>query len=433
MKKSDYQYYISGTIKLGVSFSIISLLARWVTGNTILSAPETLIKYGITGGIGYALMGGMALILFGTLAKKIRENFPEGQTIGDVLRSKLHPIGYWYMIAILLITSLDSLFVQAMGAGILIHILFPIPVFLGLLVFLAFCFLIGGIGGMQKLHQLAGINVALIFGAVIVIPVYFFIQEGVHPVYEGIKLFHPYILYFKNTDSIMFIVSAILIGFGQMIIDRATWQRLFIIQKEKVRITFTLAGVIWATIPLALSTLIMIIIFGRSYHNIYSLIFELIDKIQSTVLIILFVLFCFSAISSAISSELHATSSLFVKNVMELFKPLTNQEKWKYSYFVSSIICLSLFVVVSILTPNPLQLLFFFGNIYAALIGPMIFIILSKRPVPSIVPLSSLIGALGGHLILPLTQDLQAIGFSFLISSLICLLIIVYLSLIERG
>lgn len=85
---------------------------------------------------------------------------------------------------------------------------------------------------MQRIHQLAGINVVLIFSAVIVIPVYFYIQEGVYPVYEGIKLYHPYILYVKNTEAILFIFTAILIGFGQVIIDRASWQRVFIIKKK---------------------------------------------------------------------------------------------------------------------------------------------------------------------------------------------------------
>jgi Na+/proline symporter len=191
VNKTDYQYYISGAIKLGVGFGIVSLLARWVTGNTILSSPETLIKYGLTGGIGYSFMGALALILFGLLAKKIRERFPGQHTIGDVLRQKLTPSGYWYMIIILLLTSLDSLFVQAMGAGILLNMIFPIPVFFGMFFFMLFCFFIGGIGGIQRLHKLAGINVSLIFAAVIIIPAYFFIQEGVYPVYDGIKLYHP--------------------------------------------------------------------------------------------------------------------------------------------------------------------------------------------------------------------------------------------------
>jgi urea-proton symporter len=423
LNRKDYQFYISGAIKLGVGFGIVSLLARWVTGNTILASPETLIKYGLSGGIGYSLMGALALILFGFLAKVIRDKFPDQQTIGDVLKQKLTPSGYWYMITILILTSLDSLFVQAMGAGILIHMIFPIPIFFGMLLFILFCFFIAGIGGMQRLHQLAAINVTLIFAAVIVIPTYFFIQEGVYPVYDGIKLYHPYLLYIKNTETIWFIFTAILIFFGQILIDRATWQRVFIIQKEKVRMTFTLAGVIWATIPLAISSLIMIIIFGRSYKNIYSLLFELVDKIQSTMLIILFVLFCFSAISSAVSSELHATTTLFVKNGLGALRTLTDREKWKYTYIFSGAICVFLLGVVSILTPTPLELLFFFGNIYAAMIGPMLYIILSKRMLPSIIPFSSLIGAIGGYLLLPMIADLKAIWISFAISTFICLIV----------
>jgi urea-proton symporter len=426
LKREDYQFYVSGAIRLGISFGVVSLLARWVTGNTILSSPETLIKYGLTGGIGYSLMGALALILFGFMAKKIRERFPDQHTIGDVLRLKLTPSGYWYMISILLLTSLDSLFVQAMGAGILIHMISPLPIFIGMLLFLSFCFFIGGVGGMQRIHQLAGINVSLIFGAVIIIPVYFYIQEGVFPVYEGIKLYHPYLLYIKNTEALWFIFTAVLIGFGQVLIDRATWQRVFIIHKEKVRMTFTLAGLIWATIPLALSSLLMIIIFGRSYENIYSLIFELIEKIQSTVLIVLFVLFCFSAISSAISAELHATTTLFVRNVIEVFRKLTDRDKWNYTYIFSGVICVFLLVIVTILTPNPLELLFFFGNIYASMIVPMLYIILSKQKLPSLIPYASFIGAVGGYLLLPYTENLLAIWLSFAISSFICLCFTVY-------
>ncbi|WP_408006928.1 hypothetical protein ACJROX_19830 [Pseudalkalibacillus sp. A8] len=421
MKRYDYQFYISGAAKLGIGFGIVSLLARWVTGNTILSAPETLIKYSLTGGIGYSLMGAFALIFFGFIAKKIREKFPDQQTIGDVLKQKLTASGYWYMISVLFLTSLYSLFIQAMGAGILIHIIFPIPVFFGMLLLLGFCYLVGGVGGLYRLHQLSGVNVVLIFGAVIVIPVYFYIQEGVHPVYEGIKLYHPYILFFKNTEAIWFIFTAVLIGCGQVITDRATWQRIFIIQKEKVQMTFTLAGLIWATIPLALSSLLMIIIFERSFENIYSLLFELVDKIQTTMLIILFVLFCFSAISSAISAELHATTTLFVKNVMAVFRPLTDRDKWRYTYTFSGGVCALLLVIASILTPNPLELLFFFGNIYASIIVPMLYIILSKKNLPAIIPFSSLIGVIGGYLSSPLTNDLKAIWVSFSISGFICL------------
>ncbi|KAF0820549.1 hypothetical protein KIS4809_0076 [Bacillus sp. ZZV12-4809] len=419
MRKTDFQYYIGGAFQLGIGFGVVSLLSRWVTGNTILSSPETLIKYGLTGGIGYSLMGALALILFGILAKKIRDRFHEHQTIGDVLRDRLTPRGYWFMIFILLVISIHSIFVQAMGAGILLHMIFPLPVFSGMVFFLLFCFFIGA-GGMQRIHQLAGINVVLIFSAVIIIPVYFYIQEGVYPVYEGIKLYHPYILYVKNTEAILFIFTAILIGFGQVIIDRASWQRVFIIKKEKLRISFTLAGLIWATIPLALSSLIMIIIFGRSYDSIYSLLFELIGKINSTLLIVLFVLFCFSAISSAITAELHAIVTLIIMNIAGMLRPLSNKEKWRFTYLFSGAICLFLLIIVSILPPTPIELLFFFGNIYASMIVPMLYIILGNKTLPALIPLASIIGTAGGFAALPFMENILTIWISFSLSSFIC-------------
>jgi Na+/proline symporter len=432
LKRSDYQSYISGAIKLGVSFGVVSLLARWVTGNTILSSPETLIKYGLVGGIGYSLVGALCFILFGFLAKKVHEKYPDQHTIGDVLRQKLTPSGYWYMISILFLTSFHSIFIQVMGAGILIHTIFPFPASIGIFFFLTFCYFIGGVGGMQRLHQLAGVNVTVIFATVIIIPVFFFIQEGIYPIYDGIKLYHPYLLYIKNTDAIWFIFTAVFVFFGQILVDRATWQRIFILQKDKVRVTFTLTGLIWATIPLALSSLLMIAIFGRSFENVYTLFLELVDKIQSTVLIVLFVLFCFGAIASAISSELHATTTLFVRNVMELSRPLTKDEQWEYTYIFSGAICVFLLAAVSILTPSPLTLLFFFGNIYAAMISPMLYIILSKKVQPFIIPFSSFIGALSGFIFQQGTNDLKAIWLSFAISTFICLIVLLYKSITKK-
>ncbi|WP_404293593.1 hypothetical protein LG276_03820 [Cytobacillus kochii] len=426
MNKQDYQFYISGAIKLGVSFGIVSLLARWVTGNTILSSPETLLKYGMVGGIGYSLMGALSLILFGMVAKRIRQSFPHHLTIGDVLRQKLNPSGYWYMICILLITSLDSIFVQAMGAAILLHIVFPIPIYLGMLLFLFVCYLIGGMGGMQRIHQLASVNVTLIFAAVIIIPVYFYIQNGVHPVFEGIKLYHPYLLYFQNTDAMLFIMTAILIGFGQVIIDRSTWQRVFLLKPAKVQLTFTLAGFIWMTIPLALSSLLMIIIYSGSYDNITSLLFELINRIQTTLFVFLFILFCFSAISAAISSELQATTVLIVRNILQIFLSLTNRDKWNLTYLTSGFICVLLLVVVSIFSPSLLELLFFFGHMYASLIIPMLYIILSKGPIHSIIPFSSLIGMIGGYAFISVVGNFTAIWISFFISGTLCSIVWIY-------
>ncbi|MBI0577438.1 hypothetical protein IEC97_08705 [Neobacillus cucumis] len=432
MNKENYHIYIAGTVKLGVGYGIVTLLARWVTGNTILSSPESLMKYGLSGVVVYSLMGAFALIFFGFLAPKICADYREHQTIGDVLQSKLSPTGFWIMMVLLFIANLYSIFIQALGAGILLHLLFPFPIFIGLLIFLFICFLFSGIGGMQWLHRLSGVTITLVFGAVIVIPVYFFIQEGVYPVYDGIKLYHPYLLYFKNYDAIWFFLAAIIIGIGQALIDCATWQRLFIIQKEKVRITFTLTGFLWATIPLSISTLIFIAIFGRGFNNIYTILLELVNKIQSNLLIVLFILFCFCVILSALSSGLHSVTVLMVRNMIGYFREQTENTKWKWTYVFSGSICLILLIVVSILPPKPIELLFFFGNIYASVIIPMLYIILSKKTLPAIIPFAALFGTIAGFLFMPSVGSFQSIWISLFVPLCICLIHFISTLLIHK-
>lgn len=86
-KVSDADEYILGSGKLGVAFGMTSLLAFWITGNTMLAAPESAYLYGVIGAAGYGLTGGLAVILFGMLSKRIHQIIPHGKTVGDYYRA----------------------------------------------------------------------------------------------------------------------------------------------------------------------------------------------------------------------------------------------------------------------------------------------------------------------------------------------------------
>ncbi|MCP3740081.1 hypothetical protein [Rossellomorea sp. BNER] len=426
MKQGVYQHYIQGGIKFGIAYGVVSLLARWITGNTILSSPETLVKYGLLGGIGYALMGAFSLFLFGWMAPKIRERFPNAMTIGDVLQERLDSKSYWFVMVVLLITSIDSLFVQALGVGILFHLLFNIPAFVGLFIFFIYCFLLAGLGGMNRIHRFEGLHISLIFAAIIFIPVYFFIQEGVFPVYDGLHLYHPYLLFLKNSSVTPFILTALLIGFGQVLIDRASWQRLYIIEKNKVRTSFMMTGFIWATIPLAFSAMTVIAIFNQGYKNIYSVLYELIGKIDSLFLILLFIGSCFSALASTIGAELHATSIMIVRNMLNVKYKWSEQSQLKKTYFIAGILSLILFIISSILTPNLLELIFFFGQVYVAIIPTMLAILFYSKKVPPYLPYCSLVGWVSGMTTLHFHSSIYSIWVSFVVASLLVMVSISY-------
>jgi urea-proton symporter len=420
MDKKKYSIYILGTFQLGIGFGIVTLLSRWVTGNTILSSPEALIKYGILGGLGYSLMGAFAFIAFGFIATYIRKRYPLHQTIGDLLKEKTTPVGYWYTIFLLLVTGMDSMFVQATGAAILFSLIFPVPLYISLFFFFSFCFIIAGLGGMQRIQQFSGISIGFIFAAVIFIPVYFYIQNGVYPVYEGVKLYHPYLLYWRNIDTFYFVITGIIIGFGQVLIDRATWQRVYMLKKNRIRSIFTLTGLIWATIPLSLSSLLLVVVYSGSFHDVKILLFQLIYKINSSLLIAVFVLFCFSAISSTLNAELHATTVLTVKNAISEFIPLDNQHKFRLSYWITGMQCLVLYLVVIIISPTFIELLFFFGSIYAALISPVLWMIFSRDRLSGFVPLTSAIAILISFLFSSSAGHLGTIWISFITSTFLC-------------
>lgn len=97
--------------------------------------PESMVKYGVFGGIGYALMGAIALSMFSFIGKRVRQDFPVGLTIGDYLKARLHPLGYWILIVILVITSFHILFIQGMAASTLCQFLFDTPLYVGLFFF----------------------------------------------------------------------------------------------------------------------------------------------------------------------------------------------------------------------------------------------------------------------------------------------------------
>ncbi|WP_391119591.1 hypothetical protein [Psychrobacillus sp. L3] len=418
-----YRHYITGSLILGISSGMISLLARWITGNTILSSPESLVKYGLLGGIGYSLVGAFSIFMFGTFANKIRFRFPDVETIGDVFQERLRKDGYWFMTIIILFLGLDSLFMQAVGAAVLFDLLFNIPFTVSLFFFFFYCFIIAGLGGMKWIRKFEGISIFFIFAAIIFIPLYFFIQEGAFKVYDGIRLYHPYLLFAKNHEAYFFIATFMLVACGQVLTDRSTWQRLYMIEQKKVRITFWSTAFVWSTIPIALSAMLLIVIFEGSFGETYTLLFQLITKIDPIFLSVLFFLFCFGALSTTINAEIHATTIHFIKHIrLPLKISMTDQQMRKESYIFSGLLLFFLLIVTHFAKFSLLNFLFFYGHLYAASIPVMLIIIFSKRKISRLLPYSIIAGWLISVTLFGGLTSLQTIWISFFLSGVFSVL-----------
>ncbi|WP_277584087.1 hypothetical protein [Psychrobacillus antarcticus] len=420
---STYRHYITGSLVFGVSTGMISLLARWITGNALLSSPEALIKYGLLGSIGLSLVGALSMFFFGFISTTIREKFPDFETIGDLFQKRLNNDGYWIMTCIILLIGLDSIFVQAVGASILFDLAFNIPFTTSLFFFFLYCFIVAGIGGMKWLQRFEGFSVFFIFAAIIFIPLYFFIQEGAFSIYDGIRLYHPYLLFAKNQETYFFMITFMLIGFGRIITDASTWQRLYMIEQNKIRLTFWSTAFVLGTIPIALSSMLMIVIFEGPFHEINLLLFQLLTKMDPIFLIVVFFLFCFGTLSTTIQADLHAMTVHFIKHIrLPLKGSISDKNMKKESYIFSGSLLLLLLIATHFIQFNFIDFLFLFGHLYAAIIPVMLVIILSKDEISRLLPYSALIGCLFSITLFPDLTSLQTIWISFIISSFISIL-----------
>lgn len=413
--------YMRGPVPLGLGLAIVTLLARWVTGNTILSSPQTLIQYGIAGSIGYALAGGLAFFFVGWVAKRVRKSYPHAVTLGDVLKEKVQPRYYFPFIGLLLFMGLYALLLQFHAAGILFTYALPVFPLLGFGLFTVIVLYIGGYGGMHKLTLLSFYSVVMIFLTTILLPIYSYLQDGITPIYDGVKLYHPYLFFIGSHETVWFVSAAVVVFTGQILTDRATWMRIFITKPEKIRLALQSTGLIWATVPMALLALLLFALSGKPFDHVYLLIQTMLESLDARFLMLIFVMFCLTAMVTASSSELHGWMSLLIKNVW-MDRQLFDQTIQRLRHVVVTGLCLVLFLLVAFVLPTSLSLLFFFGNLYASLIPAFLYIFLADHqtgPAPTaIVSIGTSIG-IASHLLM---HSFFSIWASFLVACLLFLL-----------
>src|SRR5690625_42368 len=166
-KVSTADEFVSGKGKLGVAFGTTSLLAFWITGNTIMAAPEAAFTYGIIGAIGYSFYGAAAVISFSTLAKRIHEVIPNGKTIGDFFKNRFDRKTYIFFLIMLFTYVLGMLVTQGIGGGVLLEQIFDIPYWLAITLTFSIVIIYATMGGFASVTGLAFFQVMLFFVVVV--------------------------------------------------------------------------------------------------------------------------------------------------------------------------------------------------------------------------------------------------------------------------
>lgn len=180
---------------LSTAAGVIILLARWINGNLLLSSPSALISYGFMAGICYTLATAISFIVVSSLLNK--RNYKQNQHTQSFLlftiQQKLSGMNLKVIRLFYLLTSIELWLIQLISISVLSEIMLNIPIPITLFLFLTGMLLLDRIMSVKSILWLEILFIIALFSLLIFIPIYYFVQNGASTVYEGIRLYHPYL------------------------------------------------------------------------------------------------------------------------------------------------------------------------------------------------------------------------------------------------
>lgn len=177
-KVSTADQFILGTGRLGVTFGSASILAFWITGNTILAAPEAAYTLGILGMIGYGVLGGMGVVMFASIGKRIHEVIPHGRSVGDFYMARFGGKNYSVFLFFVFVYVFGALVTQGIGGGVILEQVFGIPYLVAVILSFAIVIFYSMLGGFQSVTGVAFFQVVLILVAVVAVVPFVFFSQG---------------------------------------------------------------------------------------------------------------------------------------------------------------------------------------------------------------------------------------------------------------
>ncbi|HUD96022.1 MAG TPA: urea transporter, partial [Woeseiaceae bacterium] len=241
--------YVLAGRRVGLALGTATAMATWVTSNTTMAAPQIALQMGIWGMLGYSL-GAVGLFMFAPLAARIRRLMPSGYTSGDFIRLRYGNFAWRVFLVISLFYSIGWLVSMGMAGGILIHALTGIPYRYGMTVILAICVGYTLLGGFRAVIGTDFIQALLILSGVVVIAFLAIRHIGFDDIHRAVAAERPELLNLLMPASIMFLFNNLLFGVGEIFHSNVWWSRAFSFREGVGFKAYTLAGVLWAPIPI---------------------------------------------------------------------------------------------------------------------------------------------------------------------------------------
>ncbi|MGO2339576.1 MAG: sodium:solute symporter family protein [Psychrobacter sp.] len=365
---------------VGFGMGAASMTATWIWAASFYAAATSGYKYGVSGPIHYGFWGALMILFIYPFGMRFRELAPDGHTLGELIHAR-HGSSSQLILAISnIMGSLISLMVNFTAAGALVSVLSPLSFQTGVI--------IAGIGVLSYTLT-SGFRasvftdfaqlVALMAIGVVIIPAVLFAMGGPEVMVEGLsnltleqQNFFSSEAFFQQGAPYFVAVLAYAIG------NQTITQRLFAIDKTKIKATFVTATVGYAGIVIGLGMIgLMAVTIGIEPldGNMNNLIPQMVSTYLHPIFIALFFILVIGSLSSTADSDLSALSTIMMADVYGKNIAKKGKVKPKTMMLVgrgTMIVATAAGLIFASFKLDILVMLVFVGALWGAIVFPVI-------------------------------------------------------------
>jgi hypothetical protein len=339
----------------GIGLFSIALLSRWITGNILFTGTEGLLRFGVIGILTFSLAGFLAFNTMIPLAGRLARQ-SNSFSLLEILEDRLSPDAFYWMKRLLLLGLYFNLCMIGYAVGILLYSL-SIPVYIGMSVFFFVGFSLAIFLKLRWFAKYSMLKVGILFLLIIMLLVYSYLFEGIQIVYDGIRLYHPYLLFisWRNFPLLLFAFWCVL--FGNLLTDLKTWAVILSYKGTKRGLGLTVTGFLWGTIPFSLAMIALSAIYIRGFESVLAVfqrIFTRYDHLTVTLLLVIVVLLI---LMETFLSNLQTLFIFYDKKEQKL-----NRRMW----LIGIVFVIVIPLVIKLFSFSILDLFFLFGSFFAA-------------------------------------------------------------------
>jgi len=377
--KEDTSGFMVAGHGVGFGMGAASMTATWIWAASFYAAATSGYKYGVSGPLHYGFWGALMILFIYPFGMRFRELAPNGHTLGELIKARHGSSSQLILAVSNLMGSLISLMVNFTAAGALVSVLSPLSFQTGVM--------IAGIGVLSYTLT-SGFRasvftdfaqlVALMAIGVVIIPAVLFAMGGPQTMYDGLSNLTVQQQDFFSSEAFFnqgapYFVAVLAYAIGNQTIT----QRLFAIDKTKIKATFITATVGYAGIVIGLGMIgLMALTVGVEPldGNMNNLIPQMVSTYLHPVFIALFFILVIGSLSSTADSDLSALSTIMMADVYakNIAKGRASPKTMMLVGRVTMIVATAAGLIFASFKLDILVMLVFVGALWGAVVFPVI-------------------------------------------------------------